>query len=240
VAPFTYSYADVIRAAIEERLNNLWSSLPGIIQSFDDTTQTVDVQPAVGVTFVNEQGNRVLEILPIIRSVPVMFPSGGGFSLMFQLKKGDPCVLVFASCSTDRYIAEGGLIKDPGDGRKHHLGDAFCLPGGRSLKKALKGARSSGTTGIFNQESAWLGREGGPGILIDTQAANIGGLEATNADKQIVIQSALDDFMSALQAAITAANVASVPATIDFLQTALNELNFTAGWKARTFKARAC
>ena len=242
--PLTFTFADVIRAAVEASLNNLWSSLPGIVQSFNDKTQTADVQPAVGAQFTNEKGEKVVELLPVVQSVPVMFPSGGGFSLMFNLKKGDPCLLVFASASTDRYIAEGGVIKDPGDGRRHHLGDAFCIPGGRSLKHALVGENSFGNGPGLNG-TLWLGREQGPGVMVDVNAVNVGGLAATNSDHEIVIQSALDDFMIALDAAIQALTDAGAPGapgviTLNALKTALSALNLLSGWKANTSKARAC
>lgn len=119
----TPSMAKVIRDAIEQRLAEVHVSMPGIVVSYDG--QYADVQPALMRKYVNETTPTKL---PIIKNVPVVWPSTKLSSLTLPLNTGDEGVLVFSERSLDKWILTGGIM-DPRDARKHHLSDAQFIPG---------------------------------------------------------------------------------------------------------------
>ncbi len=126
----------VYRTAVAAALASVWTSLPGIIQAYDATTQTATVQPAVQGVVTAPDGSTSLVSLPVVTDVPVQFPSGGGFALTFPVAAGDECLLIFASRGIDAWHALGG-VQQPTGSRKHALSDAFAMLGFRSLPRAL-------------------------------------------------------------------------------------------------------
>lgn len=125
----------VINLAIDNRLKDMHTSMPGIIESFDAVKQIASVQPAVRRIFITLDGD--LEILvptdlPVLINVPVSFPRGGGFSLTFPVKKGDECQLIFCERSIDNWHTYGG-VKKPTARRFHSLSDAIAYVGVSSL-----------------------------------------------------------------------------------------------------------
>ena len=76
-------------------------AMPGIIQSFDPSTVTCTVQPAIYGQKVSDDGKAASEAIPILPDVPVVFPRGGGCTLTFPVKPGDECLLVFSDRCID-------------------------------------------------------------------------------------------------------------------------------------------
>jgi hypothetical protein len=109
--------------------------MPGIVQSFDASTQLATVQPAIRRIFITRDGDKetlVPDDLPILINVPVIFPRGGGFSLTFPVRSGDECLLVFCERSIDDWH-ETGKVKAPTTKRFHSLSDATAIVGISSL-----------------------------------------------------------------------------------------------------------
>lgn len=144
----------VYRTAVAAALASVWTSLPGIIQAYDATTQTATVQPAVQGVVTAPDGSTTLVSLPVVTDVPVQFPSGGGFALTFPVAAGDECLLVFASRGIDAWHALGG-VQQPTGSRKHALSDAFAMLGFRSLPHAL-GAVSTTAVQLRNDAGTAL------------------------------------------------------------------------------------
>jgi hypothetical protein len=110
-----------MRAAIEAAAFDLHVACPGIVQSFDPDAKTVTVKPAVRAAVDGKATE-----LPILADVPVVFPSGGGFTLTFPVKPGDNCLVVFGDSCMDAWWQNGG-IQDPVEFRQHDLSDAFAI-----------------------------------------------------------------------------------------------------------------
>lgn len=121
-----------IRTGVDNRLKDLHTAMPGIIQSFDHETQLATVQPAVRRIFKSVDDESVETLvatdLPILINVPVLYPGGGGFHLTFPVKKDDECLLLFCERSYDRWYNFGG-VQDPGARRFHALSDAVAFVG---------------------------------------------------------------------------------------------------------------
>ena len=84
--------AQAIRFAIRQSLKDLYTCMPGIVESYDAETRRAVVKGALRVvTTKKEEIER-----EAIHNVPVMFPSGGGFSITFPLEQGDPVLLLYS------------------------------------------------------------------------------------------------------------------------------------------------
>ena len=67
------------------------TALPGIVQSYDPDTRRASILP--GVKTVMQDGTSASK--PMLHDVPVVMPSGGGYSLTLPLAEGDPVLVVF-------------------------------------------------------------------------------------------------------------------------------------------------
>ena len=128
-----------IKQGIANRLKDLHTSMPGIIQSFDPATQTASIQPTIKRVFITREGiteKLTPSNLPLLINVPVQFPRGGGFSLTFPVKKGDECLIMFAERAIDTWHKFGG-IREPNAKRFHSLSDATAIVGLSSLPNKI-------------------------------------------------------------------------------------------------------
>ncbi len=84
--------AQSIRFAIRQSLKDLYTCMPGIVESYDAETRRAVVKGTLRVvTTKKEEIER-----EAIHNVPVVFPSGGGFAMTFPLEQGDPVLLVYS------------------------------------------------------------------------------------------------------------------------------------------------
>lgn len=131
--------ASTIKHGIDNRLKDLHTSMPGIIESFDPVTQLASIQPAIKRIFKTNDGD--VEFLtpvdlPILINVPIIFPRGGGFSLTFPVKKGNECLINFCERSIDNWHLTG-KSKIPLAKRFHSLSDAVAIVGLSSLPNKI-------------------------------------------------------------------------------------------------------
>lgn len=113
-------------------------AVPGIIQSFDPSTQLATVQIAIrenvrvpvpqpnGLPPITGQ-KQTVAIAPL-QTVPVVFPRSGGFSLVFPVNPGDECLLVFSDACISAWKQSGGVQKQIRR-RRHDLSDAVAIVG---------------------------------------------------------------------------------------------------------------
>ncbi len=228
----TFDLADVILAGIDAALVGVHTSRPGKIVLYDAARQSASVQATVRSAYTTETGERVSEALALIPGVPVMHIGGGGFRTTYPVAAGDSCLLVFADCSLDRWLSQGGNDVDPEDDRHHCPSDAIAIVGLRDFRNALKHAPADHMS---------IGHDAGTTIELYRDEVRLGG-EGARGD--VVVQAALDDLGLALQAAsdaLAAAGAAAAPskAAVDAIRTALQALNGGRGWLARTSKVKA-
>ena len=112
--------------------SSLWTALPGIINSFNPVKRTCEVQPTLMARVRDAKGEFKWVQLPMLVDCPVIFPSGGGFTLTFPLAKGDECLVIFASRCIDSWWQSGGIAVQA-ELRMHDLSDGFVMPGPRSV-----------------------------------------------------------------------------------------------------------
>ncbi len=169
--------AEVLRLAVEYHTRDLWTALPGKIDKFDASNQMADVKPLVQNLTATEDGEELVEPLPIIPNVPVKWPRSGGFYMTFPVKPGDFCLLIFCSRSIDKYIEGDGEDQNPGDFRTHDLTDAVAHMGFSPKSQAI---------GDYDEDAAVMGLEGGTRIRIADGLIEMG---VKNAQDQLVVES---------------------------------------------------
>ncbi len=132
------------KQALNGRLAQVWTAIPGIIQSYNAAQQTVVVQPAIRAVLFDIAGNPTNVALPLLLDCPAQFPAGGGFSLTFPVKAGDECLVVFASRCIDAWWQSGG-VQNQAVLRMHDLSDGFAVLGFRSVPRVLASVSTSST-----------------------------------------------------------------------------------------------
>lgn len=118
------SMAELLSRAIDQALTDIRVCLPARVESYDHTTQRAEVTPLLRRRYADG----VVEPMPVIAGVPVVWPRSGGASLTMPIKRGDGVMLIFSDRSLDSWLVQGGEVT-PDDRRKHHLSDAIAIPG---------------------------------------------------------------------------------------------------------------
>jgi len=110
---------DIFRDSVYSILANVHTSLPGIIVSYDPSTNKAQVQPALNKNFTSGEMP-----MPILQNVPIVFPK----NITFPINAGDYVLLIFSERSLDLWKSVGGQVT-PTDPRKFDLSDAIAIPG---------------------------------------------------------------------------------------------------------------
>lgn len=124
---------DALSAAMERRVSEMHTAMPGKIEKYDHETQKASVQPLIKKMYLDDK----TESLPMIVNVPVMFPRSADFSFTYPLNEGDLVLLIFSERSLELYLKDGGE-QEPGDRRKFDLSDAIAIPGLYPFSEASK------------------------------------------------------------------------------------------------------
>lgn len=133
--------AEVMNESIERAFEGLYVWTPARVVAYDATRQLADVQPLVKVRHYDEDGQAVVQSIPVVPSVPVMFPGGGLFAIMFPIEVGDTVAVLFSGVSLDKWkTSSGGAPVDPEIHARHTLADAVVVPGLRSFRQARSSA----------------------------------------------------------------------------------------------------
>ena len=116
--------AQSIRFAIRQSLKDMYTCMPGIVESYDAETRRAVVKGALKVvTTKKEEIER-----EAIHNVPVMFPSGGGFTMAFPLERGDPVLLLYSQRGLANWKKTLGVAAPDTIGFFSEK-DAFAIPG---------------------------------------------------------------------------------------------------------------
>lgn len=134
---------ETVRMAMDERLKEVWTTMPAIIQSFNATAMTCVAQVAIQskITNIVKGTSQMVSIYPCV-DCPAVFVGGGGLTLTFPVKQGDECLLFFAKSCIDAWWQQGG-VQPPAEYRMHDLSDGFALVGVRSQPRVLTGGVST-------------------------------------------------------------------------------------------------
>lgn len=147
----------VLSVALNHLRRDLNVAMPASVEAYDPENQTVDVQPLIQDTFLDDDGTNVVESLPQLPSVPVVFPRAGGFFVTFPIAVGDHVLLIACDRSIDKFATGDGAETDPVDLRSHSLSDVVAIPGFYPFSKSLADV---------DPENLVLGKEGGATVKV--------------------------------------------------------------------------
>jgi len=136
---------DVLNKSFHSNMHNIYTVLPGKIETYDAIKKKASVKPMIKKNVRND-----IISYPIITDVPVIFPSSRDSAIIFSISKGDGCLLLF-SCESMENFLSSTLSNDvePGDNRKFSLTDAICLPGLYTFSNPGKTSTVIGTEIIY-------------------------------------------------------------------------------------------
>lgn len=134
-------------------------ALPALVVSYDATKQTANVQPILRGRYRSADGTVTTPRLPQLTGVPVLYPQGGGFSIVWPLAEGDTVQLVINERSLDEWKGSPSSDVAPRDPRRFDLTDAVAFAGmaspGAALTEFSAGAMVlSGTMFLLGDKTA--------------------------------------------------------------------------------------
>ena len=112
-------------------------AIPGRVERYDAATQIADVVPLVRHPVPQPDGSYALEDLPVVPSVPVIFPRVGRMFVSLPVSVGDTVQLLVNTAAIGHWRAGSGDVTDPGDLRRQHLAHAVAIPGLYARSAAL-------------------------------------------------------------------------------------------------------
>lgn len=140
---------DVWQFVFNQLMKDIWISIPGIIETYNSSTKRCTVKPALNIRLTDGITAQQTSIV----NVPVVWPSGGGFTLLSPLPAGTPVEIKFSQRGITKF-KETFSTEDPGSGI-FNKDDAVVIPsyGGLSVTPATENGISiqseDGTNYIF-------------------------------------------------------------------------------------------
>ena len=157
-----------VLAAIQGHQAGMWTALPGVVRTYDGGKQTASVEVTIKMQIQQPDGSWEWEAIKPLVDCPVLFPSGGGFTLTFPVLPGDECLVVFSSRCIDAWWQSGG-VQIQADLRMHDLSDGFVLLGPRSQPRVLSPAPSTSGVELRNDlRTAYVRIDGSGNVLVTT------------------------------------------------------------------------
>lgn len=136
-----------IREIIDRAMSRLNTCMPGVILSFNSSTQLCTVQPSIQLKVLKDAKVSYID-LPVIINVPIVIPfaSTSGYALTLPLQAGDSCLILFSQRAIDHWLANDGVQPpEPGiSSRHHHLTDALVFPAPISKPNVLANWNNEG------------------------------------------------------------------------------------------------
>lgn len=129
-------FHEALKAAMEDSQANLWTALPGIVESFNAEEGTCKIQPTIQAQVRDRLGKTSWVTMPLLLDVPVIFPQGGAFAVTFPIAQGDEALVVFSSRCIDAWWQQSG-IQPQVRLRMHDLSDGFAIVGPLSKPRML-------------------------------------------------------------------------------------------------------
>ncbi|NWD58228.1 hypothetical protein HX878_26290 [Pseudomonas veronii] len=158
-------YSKMLRGIFGEYLkDNMRTSVPGHVLSFDPDTQMAEVQ--IGLMLEDRLGSQQPR-RPIIH-VPVQFWGAAGGTLECRVASNTEGVLFFSQECIDSWVDQGGVAVKS-EPRRFSINDAYFIPGVRSIPGAITDFSNDGIRLRSNDGSAYF-------WIHDNKSLEIGGV----------------------------------------------------------------
>lgn len=147
----TPTLTQVLEGAVRAALRRYFVAMPGVVDSYDRSSQLARVTQAISDEEDGEDG--AIESPPVtLPNVPVLFPGGA----TFDLAPGDSVLLVFMSRRTDEWFA-GGTRVVARDRRMQHASDVVAIPGLRAKPQRFGAGGVAAGAWVLEQDDIRLG-----------------------------------------------------------------------------------
>lgn len=158
-------YSKMLAGIFGEYLkDNMRTSVPGHVLSFDPVTQMAEVQ--IGLMLEDRLGNKEPR-RPIIH-VPVQFWGAAGGTLECRVANNTEGALFFSQECIDSWVDQGGVAVKS-EPRRFSINDAYFIPGVRSIPGAITDFSNDGIRLRSNDGSAYF-------WIHDDKSLEIGGV----------------------------------------------------------------
>lgn len=158
---------DVAKAREEQLLLSLDGPMPGRVQSYDSATQTADIVPLVRKQVAQPDGEYTMEALPVLPSVPVLFPRMGDWFVSLPIAEGTYGLVIVCAPAIGHWRVGDGDVTDPGDLRRFHMAHAVFLPVGMTPRsEALERTGAAGEDGNGKPTGMVIGSDAADGSRI--------------------------------------------------------------------------
>ncbi|WRQ13138.1 baseplate spike [Vibrio phage vB_VpM-pA2SJ1] len=131
---------EYIDESIEDRIEQIFTSLPGHVIEFDPDTGLVKVQP--GIQRVWGEKEEIIKPAPIVE-VPLQIYGGSDYYVECEINYGDEGLIVFSQRCIDAWVQSGGIATKVSN-RMFDETDAFFIPGVHSIQNRAKGHSNNG------------------------------------------------------------------------------------------------
>jgi len=123
----TPELSQLIADAIEDRLTDVHTALPGKIQSYDAANKSADIELQIKRPVPREGGGWLLETLPVLPNVPVRPMMNSRFFVSMAPGVGDVGLVLFTEMSIDQWRKTNRLAS-PGEIGRHDLSGGVFIP----------------------------------------------------------------------------------------------------------------
>lgn len=147
----TPTLTQVLEGAVRAALRRYFVAMPGVVDSYDRSSQLARVTQAISDEEDGEDG--AIEAPPVtLPNVPVLFPGGA----TFDLAPGDSVLLVYMSRRADEWLA-GGTRVVARDRRMQHVSDVVAIPGLRAKPQRFGAGGVAAGAWVLEQDDIRLG-----------------------------------------------------------------------------------
>lgn len=158
--PLRVEPGELLRRALDSRVQDVWTSFPARIVTYYADTQTADLEPQIRRPIPTSEGDIDGEDLPVLPNIPIQFPRGGGDTHAITWKlQTDDYVWVHVCTNSIGNWRRTGEVSDAGDVRTHSLGNCFAVPGAAPNSKTLPQANDSDGAMVLEAPMIKLGAD---------------------------------------------------------------------------------
>ena len=202
------NWTTMLSSVMADKLLDVHTMLPGVIDSFDPSTQRAKV--LIGPAAESSTGEKMP--YPAVINVPVSFPRFGGYSLTMPVVRGDPVAVFFSERSMADWKDKGVVGAVPQVARFFALADAFAVPGCAPNGKTIPSFNASATELKSDDGSVKIRLTSGGNVSIIAGALTCdilpsGKVNFTNAYGEL--NSITQDMLSILTAAVPAPSLSA-------------------------------
>jgi hypothetical protein len=143
------------------QLMNVHTSFPAQIVSYDYTKKRASVQPLIDKKYTDG----VVQPMPILNNVPVVFPTASGFSMTYPVNPGDYCLVSCCERSISDWLTSGNQ-GPPSDPRRLDLSDGVAIMGLQPFSNPIPASNNTDFVLSYNGSSITI--DGNGNIILDT------------------------------------------------------------------------